>query len=300
MLTDKRPGPATTRSRTSSIPTLLFARWSPTPIWCCPTRPISSAGTASRCSTGRSASADGAGRRHPPAGGEARPRRAAVPGRADRSRRAARAARPRHGRRQAALSGGYRRLHRPSRAQARHRPARRLARHRRRAAAAVGAPNPQQLERYIANGCFWRTSCRRSSAISSTPTGPISRAPCRWASSSTPRPIVLQLYSRDRCRNSASPRKGMARSSRRDAASRAHRDVFRSAADLVPAVRGSGGRIAPPSRCTRSRSGRWRCITPGARRTPGCARSTGENRLYMHRAHARGARHRRRRLGRGS
>ena len=29
-------------------------RW-PTPIWCCPTRPISSAGTASRCSTGRSA-----------------------------------------------------------------------------------------------------------------------------------------------------------------------------------------------------------------------------------------------------
>ena len=28
------------------------------------------------------------------------------------------------------------------------------------------------------------------------------------------------------------------------------------------------------SRCTRSRSGRWRCTTPGARRTPGCARST--------------------------
>ena len=47
---------------------LFLARWSPMPIWCCPTRPISSATTASRCSTGRSADADGAGRRDPPAG----------------------------------------------------------------------------------------------------------------------------------------------------------------------------------------------------------------------------------------
>ena len=46
---------ASTRSRTSSIPTPTPRRWWPTPIWCCPTRPISSAGIASRCSTGRSA-----------------------------------------------------------------------------------------------------------------------------------------------------------------------------------------------------------------------------------------------------
>jgi hypothetical protein len=52
-----------------------------------------------------------------------------------------------------------------------------------------------------------------------------------------------------------------------------------------------------PSRCTRSRSGRWRCITPGARRTPGCARSSPQT-LYMNAATA-AARHRRRRLGLG-
>ena len=37
------------------MPTPSFPRWWPTPIWSCRTRPISSAGTASRCSTGRSA-----------------------------------------------------------------------------------------------------------------------------------------------------------------------------------------------------------------------------------------------------
>ena len=35
---------------------LSSRRWSPTPTWCCPTPPISSATTASRCSTGRSPS----------------------------------------------------------------------------------------------------------------------------------------------------------------------------------------------------------------------------------------------------
>ncbi len=34
---------------------LLAARWWPMPTWCCPTRPIWNATTASRCSTGRSA-----------------------------------------------------------------------------------------------------------------------------------------------------------------------------------------------------------------------------------------------------
>ena len=53
-LTAKRRRTATTGSRTSSIPTPIARRWSPMPISCCPTRPISSARTASRCSTGRS------------------------------------------------------------------------------------------------------------------------------------------------------------------------------------------------------------------------------------------------------
>ena len=48
-------GRLATRSRASSTPTRTTRRWSPTPTWCCPTRPTWSAGTASRCSTGRSA-----------------------------------------------------------------------------------------------------------------------------------------------------------------------------------------------------------------------------------------------------
>ena len=36
-----------------------------------------------------------------------------------------------------------------------------------------------------------------------------------------------------------------------------------------------------PSRCTPSPSARRRCTTPGARRTPGSGRSTGENPLYV-------------------
>ena len=53
-----RQGPgdaASTASRTSSTRTPTSPRWWPTPTSCCPTPPTSSAGTASRCSTGRSA-----------------------------------------------------------------------------------------------------------------------------------------------------------------------------------------------------------------------------------------------------
>ena len=46
---------------------------------------------------------------------------------------------------------------------------------------------------------------------------------------------------------------------------------FDPAAVLVSAARPR--RRAPASRCTRSPSGRWRCTTPGARRTPGCGSS---------------------------
>ena len=45
---------ASTASRTSSIPMPTPARWSPTPTWCCRTRPTSNASTRSACSTGRS------------------------------------------------------------------------------------------------------------------------------------------------------------------------------------------------------------------------------------------------------
>ena len=59
-----------------------------------------------------------------------------------------------------------------------------------------------------------------------------------------------------------------------DAPARAHRDLLRSAAVLVRAARGAADRPRDAIRCTRSRSGRWRCTTRGIRRTRGCARST--------------------------
>ena len=59
MLTDQTRQRATTRSPASSIPTPSIPRWWRTPIWCCRTRRISSAGTASACSTGRSVTPTG-------------------------------------------------------------------------------------------------------------------------------------------------------------------------------------------------------------------------------------------------
>ena len=58
-----------------------------------------------------------------------------------------------------------------------------------------GAPNPKQLDAYIANGCFHQHHLRaRSSATTSTPTRPIWSGPSGRASSATPTPIVFQLY----------------------------------------------------------------------------------------------------------
>ena len=91
----------------------------------------------------------------PPAGGHARPRRAAVPGRADRARRAARPAGLHQGGRHAAKFKDY-----PDY----------IVNHQRAPGVGplaglrgadgtkkgVGEPNPDQLQRYIDNGCFWR------------------------------------------------------------------------------------------------------------------------------------------------
>ena len=164
------------------------------------------------------------GRCHPPAGGRARPRRAAVPGRADRSRRAARAARHDQRRWRAALPRRLCRLHGQPRAQPGHRPARRLARRATASDREAASPIHDQLERYIENGCFWPTSCRRTCATShanrdyldwAVAFGFIGRRRCRSSFSSTA----------SRCRNSASPRRAMASSSRRRAP-RAHRDAI--------------------------------------------------------------------------
>ena len=50
-------------------------------------------------------------------------------------------------------------------------------------------------KRYIENGCFWRTSCRRSSAYFKHANAAYLKWPSGWASSTSAEPIVLQLYS---------------------------------------------------------------------------------------------------------
>ena len=109
----------------------------------------------------------------------ARPRRAAVPGRAARPRRAARAcpawrrtmARPRY-------PGGYRRLHRQPRARARASARSPAGAARDGSRSGRGAPNPDQLERYIENGCHWYHELPdRMNATTGMPTGTISTGP---------------------------------------------------------------------------------------------------------------------------
>ena len=155
MLTDKDPATGDYR-----IPRIIYsdAYYSEMVAYAdlsCPTRPISSAGTASRCSTGRSAASDG------PADAIRQP--VLTPDRDVRpfqdvlieSRRAARTARLRHAGGRAALSRRLPRLHRQPRARPgvgplggwRGADGDRAGR---------GAPNPHQLERYVANGCFWK------------------------------------------------------------------------------------------------------------------------------------------------
>ena len=263
------------------------------PISCCRTRPISNAGTASRCSTGRSRDADGAADaiRQPVVqpDRDVRPfqdvlldlgARLGLPGMVDRGRRAAN------------IPGGYARLYRQSRAHARHRPARRLARRGRRRASGAARANPNQLDAYVANGCFWRHELATDAALLSSIAN---RAYLDWAARMgfiaerrADRPAALF-----RAAAEIPPRRARATAPIAAAgAACAQRidDAFRSAADLVRAVRGSAGRPRRRSRCTRSPSGRWRCTIPGARRMRGCARSSAATSSMSHRATARGAR----------
>ena len=251
---------------------LLIPRWWPTPTWCCPTRPISSAGTASRCSTGRSAmpTAPADAIRQPVVqpDRDVRPfqdvlidlgARLELPGWSTAD------GKPRY-------PGGYpdyivRHERRPGigplagwrgargrqagHGRAEPRPARPLHRERlllARRDAGEGALLPLRQPRLSRLG-----------------------DPAR-ASSTSREPIVLQLYSEPLQQVPARGRRAW-RGPAAGAAARAHRARLRSAADLVPAVRGRADRQRTAIRCTRSRSGRCRCIIPGARRTPGCGRS---------------------------
>ena len=104
-----------------------------------------------------------------------------------------------------------------------------------------GAPNPHQLERYIANGCFWKHElpeeqlyfkhANKAYLETAVDDGPDRQARpdrvaalCRAVAALPPR--------------GAGPRRGGAARE----APRAHRDLFRPAAVLVHAVRGSADR----------------------------------------------------------
>ena len=174
------------------------------PIWCCRTRPISSARTASRCSIGRSREADG------PADAIRQP--VVEP---DRDVRPF----------QAVLLDLGARLGLPGMTTADGTPrypaampitssttsARRASARSPAGAArtadrrAAARPIPNQLERYIDNGCYWYHELPRPCDTTSTPTATISTG--RVHSASSARPIRSSSSSTaSRCRNSAWPR----------------------------------------------------------------------------------------------
>ena len=128
------------------------------------------------------------------------------------------------------------------------------------------APSDHELHAAIAEPVS--AISRRSSATTSTPTGPISIGPRRWASSARPSRSSFSFIS-SRCRNSVKPRVDMVRSRRRRRTKRGSKNTsirFRSGIRRSIAARAS--MISRPLR-----KGRCTCTTRGARTTAGCARS---------------------------
>ena len=135
----------------------------------------------------------------------------------------------------------------------------------------MGAPNRRQLDRYIENGCFWRGEIPEKARFYRF----ANRDFFDWA---IPRGLPRQAAA-DRAAalfRAAAQVPARGRGPRHAPAAgpsaRARQPRLRSAADLVSAVRRAGGQRRL-SCCTRSPSARCTCIIPGARRTPGCARS---------------------------
>ena len=138
-----------------------------------------------------------------------------------------------------------------------------------------GEPNPNQLEHYIANGCFWQHEIApRASAISRH----ANKDYLEWAVAmgfiDQPEPdgaAALQRGAAEIPPRRRGPWRGAAARARPRRASRLISIRCRSGTGPSSRQRGRRRRI---SRCTPSPSGRWPCITPGVRRMPGCARST--------------------------
>ena len=137
-----------------------------------------------------------------------------------------------------------------------------------------GAPNPKQWEMYANNDCVFHSEAAGDDALHAQlePRVPRLRQGQGLAPEERRRPArALQRHAADLPPRRAGQDGGPAAAR---APARAHRDLLRSAAVLVSAARGRRHRSRRLSARTRSRSGRWRCTTPGTRRTRGCARST--------------------------
>ena len=262
----------------------------------CPTRPISSAGTASRCSTGRSRKP--MVRPIPSASRWSSPTATCAPFQTVLLDLGARLGLPGMTNEDGTprYPGGYPDYivnHERAPASARlPAGAARTA-----VSTGAGAPNPEQLQRYIENGCHWfyelpdhmkyYRHANRDYLDWAAFFGFIGRAD----------PIIFQLYLRALAEippGRAGPRRPFRRRSSIASASQRYFDPMPV---LVSALRGDACSTQGHIRCMRSPSGRWRCIIPGARRMPGSARSSAATGSICSRARAAGAGLRRWRLG---
>ena len=189
----------------------------------------------------------------------------------------------------AEVSRRLRRLHRQSRARgpASARSPAGAARTATRPAAAT--PNPRAARALHRQRLLLRcTSCRRAQRYYKHANRDYLEWRGRaWASSATPTPIVLPALQRADAEDSALPREGhgadAAAASRTATASTTYFDPlpfwyppFEEAADRRRRLSAARDHAAADGHVSLA----------GARRTPGCGRSTAQNRLYMHRARA--------------
>ena len=275
MLNDKDAATANTRSRSWSSATPSSPKPRRSPTWCCPTPPTSSATTSCRCSTGRSRNSTGRWTRC--ACRWCRPRASASRSRSVLVELAGRLKFPafvkrRKANQSSATTPTSSSTSRPSRAPGRDSSS---------AGAARTATRRWSASRTRTSGrCTRRTTacstsrCRSRSSTCATGTRAITSGRSSMKLRRHPDPIMIQIYAEvlQRFRLAAQGRGPSARRppphlKKRD------RDVFRSAAVLLSSP-GRSMTTESATRWPRSRSGRWRCTTPGIRRMPGCARST--------------------------
>ena len=256
------------------------------PIWCCRTRPISSARTASRCSTGRSAIADAAADaiRQPVVtpDRDVRPfqdvlielgARLELPGLVNAGRHAA-------------LSRTLCRLSRQSRA---HGPASACSRAGAAPTATTAAPaRPirEQLERLCREWLLLaRRDPARRRATSSTPTATISNGRWRWASSIAPEPIMLAALQRDAAELPPRRAKATAQCSRRQRIARASRRIsIRCRSGIAPFEEAPDARDDFPLHAITQRP--MAMYHSWGSQNAWLRQIHGENRLYIHRGTA--------------